>query len=58
MDERTTHYAATLATMIRRETISRRNEQDKTKFEAFRDLLAELFPHIFEACEEIGRAHV
>lgn len=51
MDERTARYAATLATMIRCETISRREEQDKTKFETFRDLLAELFPHIFQACE-------
>ena len=35
MDERTTRYAETLATMIRRETISTHEEQDKTKFEAF-----------------------
>lgn len=51
MEERTKRYAETLATMIRRETISTHEEQDKTKFEAFRDLLAELFPHIFGACE-------
>ena len=51
MDERTARYAGTLSTMIRRETISKRDERDKAKFEAFRDLLMELFPHIFEACE-------
>ena len=51
MDERTARYAETFAAMIRRETVSVREETDTAKFEAFRDLLAELFPHIFAACE-------
>ena len=51
MDERTERYAQTLATMIRKETVSQHEETDTAKFEEMRDLLAELFPHIFGACE-------
>lgn len=51
MDERTERYAQTLATMIRKETVSQHEETDTAKFEEMRDLLAELFPHIFDACE-------
>ena len=51
MDERTERYAQTLAAMIRRETISSPGREDDPKFEEFRDLLAQLFPHIFGACE-------
>ena len=51
MDARTERYAASLAEMIRRETVSADGERDGAKFASFRDLLAQLFPHIFGACE-------
>ncbi len=51
MDARTEQYANTLAAMIRVETVSHREEEGGAKFEAFRDQLAEWFPHIFGACE-------
>ena len=51
MDERTERYAQTLAAMIRRETISSPGAESDPKFGEFRDLLGELFPHIFGACE-------
>ncbi len=51
MDTRTERYAAALAAMIRKETVSTREAQDYAKFREFRALLAELFPHIFDARE-------
>ena len=51
MDTRTERYAAALAAMIRRETVSVLGREDDGRFRDFQALLAELFPHIFAACE-------
>ena len=47
MDERTERYAAQLAAMIRKQTVSSYEDVDFTKFKEFRELLASLFPNIF-----------
>ena len=44
-------YESKLSRMIRIETVSSEHQQDKSKFYRFRELLAELFPHIFSVCE-------
>ena len=44
-------YASKLSRMIQIETVSTENQKDKSKFYRFRELLAELFPHIFSVCE-------
>ena len=44
-------YAQNLSRMIQIETVSTEKQKDKTKFYQFRELLKELFPHIFSACE-------
>jgi len=49
-DERTRHYAETLAAMIRKETVSAPDSRDAAKFTEFQELLSTLFPHIFGAC--------
>lgn len=51
LDPRTGVYADDLSKMIRMETVSTENQTDKTKFYAFQDLLKELFPELFSACE-------
>ena len=52
MTEKTKQYSETLARMLQKETVSRRGEQQNLeKFEEFRDLLEELFPKLFAACE-------
>lgn len=51
MDERTQKYVNNLSAMIRKETVSERNQEDKTKFLEFHQLLRELFPAIFAVCE-------
>ena len=50
-DPKTGVYARTLSRMIRMETVSSEHQKDKSKFYRFRELLAELFPHIFSVCE-------
>ena len=44
-------YASKLSRMIRMETVSSEHQKDKSKFYRFRELLAELFPHVFSVCE-------
>lgn len=50
--ERAGSYGRRLAEMIRKETISSRNDDDKTKFYEFHGKLEELFPNIHETCEK------
>lgn len=50
LDERTMHYADRLSRLIQAETISCENQEDKTKFYRFHELLRELFPNLFAAC--------
>lgn len=50
-DPRTERYGQQLAELIRCETISRENQQDKEKFYAFQKLLWEQFPNLYAACE-------
>ena len=50
-DTKTGIYARNLSRMIQMETVSSENQKDKSKFYRFRELLAELFPHIFSVCE-------
>ena len=45
-------YGERLAKMIRKETISSRFEEDKTKFYEFHEILKELFPQIHAVCEK------
>lgn len=49
---RADEYAQTLAKMIRKETISDRYNDDRTKFYEFHELLEELFPNIHNVCEK------
>ena len=51
LDERTKEYADKLSKLIQLETISVEDQTDKSKFYRFQDLLRELFPNIFSACE-------
>ena len=44
-------YAEGLSKLIRKETISKEGQTDLTKFREFQDLLKEMFPHLFEACD-------
>lgn len=44
-------YISNLSQMIQKETVSQFDQQDLSKFRDFQDLLRELFPHIFDACE-------
>lgn len=52
LDERNAAYAETLGALIRRETVSVRDEANEEKFLAFHALLEETFPHLFAACEK------
>ena len=49
-NQRTMHYADTLAQMIRVETVSREGQTDLQKFYRFQDLLRQLFPSLFGVC--------
>lgn len=44
-------YARTLSQMVQIETVSDRNDPDRSKFAAFQAALPPLFPHVFAACE-------
>ena len=50
-EQRAEHYARTLSRMLQKETISDFGMTDVGKFREFHELLHELFPHIFAACE-------
>lgn len=45
-------YGEQLARMVQHETISCRNQEDRTKFYAFHQLLEELFPNVHRVCEK------
>lgn len=50
--ERAMKYGKILSTMVQKETISGRNQVDRTKYFEFHALLEELFPLIHENCEK------
>lgn len=51
-NERAAAYGEALAKMIRKETVSSRFEEDKTKFYEFHQILEELFPLVHKTCEK------
>ena len=51
MSDRSETYAEILARMIKQETVSEQDTVGGDKFAAFRELLRELFPRLFGACE-------
>ncbi|MCR5577385.1 MAG: M20/M25/M40 family metallo-hydrolase [Oscillospiraceae bacterium] len=51
MDQKTEQYAAALGCMIRAQTVSVRGAEDDGRFTAFRALLKELFPALFDTCD-------
>ena len=50
--ERAQAYGEKLGEMIRCETISERDQEDRSKFYAYHEVLEKLFPHVFAACEK------
>lgn len=50
--ERAEKYGEQLATLVRKETISSRFDDDRTKFLEFHELLEEMFPNIHSNCEK------
>ena len=50
--ERAVRYGKTLARMVQQETVSCRNQEDRSKFKAFHALLEELFPNVHRTCEK------
>ncbi|MCD8300372.1 MAG: M20/M25/M40 family metallo-hydrolase [Clostridiales bacterium] len=50
--EKTQYYGKRLARMVRKETVSNRDDEDKTKFYEFQEILTELFPNVHEICEK------
>lgn len=50
--QRAEKYGKQLAVLIRQETISDRNDPDKSKFLAFHEKLEELFPNLHATCEK------
>ncbi len=51
-DARAIEYGKTLSSMIQKETISSRYDEDRTKFYEFHKLMEELFPKLHEVCEK------
>lgn len=49
---RSSRYGERLAQMIRKETISSRFNEDRTKFYEFHEILETLFPNIHKTCEK------
>ncbi len=45
-------YGQILSKMVQKETISCRNQQDRTKFKEFHELLEQLFPNVHKTCEK------
>lgn len=50
--ERSDVYGERLARMVRHETVSYRNQQNRAKFYEFHKLLEELFPNVYTTCEK------
>ncbi len=50
--ERAVKYGEMLSEMIKKETVSFRNQQDRSKFYEFHRTLEELFPLVHEKCEK------
>lgn len=50
-DVRTAEYAKRLSRLIQVETISAKNQTDKTKFYGFHNVLRDVFPNLFAVCE-------
>lgn len=50
-DQRTLNYATDLSRLIQAETVSVKDQNDRSKFYHFHDLLRELFPHLFAVCQ-------
>ena len=51
-NDRARAYAETLAKLIRKETISSRYNEDRTKFYEFHEILEQEFPKLHEVCEK------
>ena len=51
LDARTQNYGRRLAQLIRCETVSHDHQTDRRKFYAFHDLLRQMFPNLFSACD-------
>ena len=49
-DGRAEKYGHSLAKMIREETVSHKDQKDRTKFYGFHRLLREMFPKLFACC--------
>ncbi|MBO5430234.1 MAG: hypothetical protein J6A10_09775, partial [Peptococcaceae bacterium] len=45
-------YGEALSRMVQQETISSRNQEDRSKFDVFHTVLAELFPLVHANCEK------
>lgn len=50
--ERSVEYGKQLAKMVQKETISFRDQEDRTKFYEFHEILEELFPLVHKNCEK------
>lgn len=50
--ERSVEYGKRLAKMIQKETISSLNQENRTKFYEFHEILEELFPNVHKTCEK------
>ena len=50
--ERSVEYGKQLAKMVQKETISFREQKDRTKFYEFHEILEELFPLVHKNCEK------
>lgn len=51
-DERAKEYGKALSSMIQKETISSRYEEDRSKFYEFHQLMEEMFPELHKVCEK------
>ncbi len=51
-DSRSTDYGSKLATLVQKETISSRFDEDRTKFLEFHKLLENMFPKLHSACDK------
>ena len=50
--ERAVKYGKQLAQMVQKETVSFRDQEDRTKFYEFHEILEELFPNVHAVCEK------
>ena len=51
--ERAKKYGIALAKMLQQETVSERDQEDRTKFYEFHKVLEELFPNLHATCEKM-----